>query len=58
MAEPALLTFTACDGYVWKYRRYEPVRPPRASLVLLHGIQSHGGWYDCTCRALVAAGAR
>jgi alpha-beta hydrolase superfamily lysophospholipase len=56
LAEPALLSFTAGDGYAWKYRRYESAGPPRTSVVLLHGIQSHGGWYDRTCRELAAAG--
>ncbi len=56
MAEPALQTFTAGDGYVWRYRRYEPAGAPRAAVVALHGIQSHGGWYGQTCAALAGAG--
>jgi alpha-beta hydrolase superfamily lysophospholipase len=56
LAEPALHTFTAGDGYMWRYRRYEPAESPRATAVALHGIQSHGGWYGQTCTALAAAG--
>src|SRR5437016_941754 len=46
-------TFTAGDGYRWHYRRYEAAGPRRlAHVVFLHGIQSHGGWYEETCRYL------
>jgi alpha-beta hydrolase superfamily lysophospholipase len=50
-------TFTASDGYAWRYRRHD-VTTPRAEVVMLHGIQSHGGWYDDTGRDLAAAGYR
>ena len=56
MAEAALRSFTAGDGYVWQFRRYEPTGTPRASVVLLHGIQSHGGWYGDTCQGLADNG--
>ncbi len=51
-------TFQASDGYVWHYRRYAPAREqsPRAVVVGIHGIQSHGGWYEHSCRILAAAG--
>lgn len=44
-----LETFTAGDGYRWCYRRYEPTGTPRAQVVCIHGIQSHGGWYAHSC---------
>jgi alpha-beta hydrolase superfamily lysophospholipase len=49
---------TAGDGYVWKYRRYSPAQPspPRAELVLIHGIQSHAGWYEHSCTRYAQAG--
>jgi alpha-beta hydrolase superfamily lysophospholipase len=56
LGEPAILTHTASDGYRWKYRRYAPPTGPRARVVCIHGIQSHGGWYDHSCRALAEAG--
>jgi alpha-beta hydrolase superfamily lysophospholipase len=56
LAEPSLYAFTAGDGYVWRYRRYEPSEPVQAEVIALHGIQSHGGWYVQTCTALARAG--
>ena len=44
MAE-TVAEFQASDGYVWKYRQITPDAPPRGHVLLLHGIQSHGGWY-------------
>jgi alpha-beta hydrolase superfamily lysophospholipase len=58
LAEPKVLTWTAGDGYVWRYRRYDPPGSPRAEVVVLHGIQSHGGWYDRTGHELSVAGYR
>jgi alpha-beta hydrolase superfamily lysophospholipase len=49
---------TAGDGYRWRYRRYEPAGTPRAHVVFLHGIQSHGGWYEYSCERLRQAGYR
>src|SRR5438067_5871525 len=46
----------AGDGYRWKYRRYVPEGPPHAHLVFVHGIQSHGGWYEYSCERLREAG--
>jgi alpha-beta hydrolase superfamily lysophospholipase len=59
LAEAAVYTVeehTASDGYCWRYRRYLPDGPPRAEVVYLHGIQSHGGWYQYSCERLRAAG--
>ena len=49
-------TFTAGDGYCWRYRRYEPPADALARIVCVHGIQSHGGWYEHSCRYLAASG--
>ena len=49
-------TFTAGDGYVWRYREYAPGGPARARVVCIHGIQSHGGWYVGSCRRLAGEG--
>ncbi len=51
---PAL--FTASDGYRWAYRQFAPLGSPRAQIVCVHGIQSHGGWYLHSCNRLAAAG--
>jgi alpha-beta hydrolase superfamily lysophospholipase len=53
---PRLDTWTASDGYRAHYRAYLPSGAPRANLVCLHGIQSHGGWYEYSCSRLCAAG--
>jgi acylglycerol lipase len=53
-------SFTAGDGYRFHYRRYAPrtesVASPRAHVVCIHGIQSHGGWYEYSCAQLSEAG--
>src|SRR5947208_9763011 len=46
----------AGDGYRWHYRQYLPDGPPRAHVVCIHGIQSHGGWYEHSCERLRGAG--
>ena len=51
-----MLTFRASDGYAFYYRRYDPPGRPRARIVFVHGIRSHGGWYTRSCRALADAG--
>jgi alpha-beta hydrolase superfamily lysophospholipase len=51
-------THTAGDGYCWHYRRYTPPSEvtPRGHVVCLHGIQSHGGWYQHSCTEISRAG--
>lgn len=58
MPDPAytLETFTARDGYAWRYRRYRTTGTPKAEVVFIHGIQSHGGWYERSCTELCQAG--
>jgi alpha-beta hydrolase superfamily lysophospholipase len=51
-----LETFTASDGYRFWYRRFPAGGAARADLVCLHGIQSHGGWYEHSCTELARAG--
>ena len=55
---PAVETQVASDGYrihvaVWPVAEGTTVR---ARVVVIHGIQSHGGWYDDSCRRLAEAG--
>lgn len=52
----AVLEHTAGDGYVWRYRRYPAQGAPKAEFVFLHGIQSHGGWYEYSSSKLAEAG--
>jgi alpha-beta hydrolase superfamily lysophospholipase len=58
LAETSLTTeeHTAGDGYRWCYRRFRPTVEPRAEVVCIHGIQSHGGWYEHSCRRFAEAG--
>ncbi len=58
MIDITLRNATASDGYVWSYRTYEPPHEPRAELVVLHGIQSHGGWYVESSERFASAGYR
>ncbi len=51
-----LQTFAASDGYTFYFRHYPATGAPRARLVFVHGIRSHGGWYERSCAALAAAG--
>ena len=56
MTEPRTETQTASDGYplhalVWPARE-----PSRGRVVILHGVQSHGGWYHRLGRTLAEAG--
>jgi alpha-beta hydrolase superfamily lysophospholipase len=48
--------YTASDGYRWRYRRYMPTEPIKAHVVCVHGIQSHGGWYEHSCQRLCESG--
>ncbi len=48
--------FKAGDGCTWRYRRYPAVGTPRAEVVFIHGIQSHGGWYEHSSASLAQAG--
>jgi alpha-beta hydrolase superfamily lysophospholipase len=49
----SMQSFTASDGYRWQYRHYPA---DGARVVCIHGIQSHGGWYEHSCRCLAGAG--
>lgn len=51
-----LRTFRASDGYAFYYRHFAPAGVPKARLVFVHGIRSHGGWYGRSCRRFAAAG--
>jgi alpha-beta hydrolase superfamily lysophospholipase len=51
-----LASFDASDGYRWQYRRYPPASICRARVIFLHGIQSHGGWYESSCQRLAQVG--
>ncbi len=49
-------SFVASDGYPLHVRIWPASSPPRGQVVVLHGVQSHGGWYHRLGRTLAAAG--
>jgi len=59
-----ILTFTTSDGYLLTYRVFNAVEHPnsvehpKATVVFIHGIQSHGGWYESSCKNLARDGYR
>ena len=44
-ARPEVRTFEASDGYPLRVAVWPAVQPTRGQVVVLHGVQSHGGWY-------------
>jgi alpha-beta hydrolase superfamily lysophospholipase len=56
LADVVPWTWTASDGYRWFYRHFQAAGTARATVVGIHGIQSHGGWYEASCRHLRDAG--
>lgn len=58
MAEVAIeeSTFTASDGYAFHVARRPAVGEARGRVVVLHGVQSHSGWYDGLGARLATAG--
>ena len=56
LAASHLRTFRASDGYTFYYRHFPSPTPPKARLVFVHGIRSHGGWYERSCRRFAEAG--
>jgi acylglycerol lipase len=49
-------TWSASDGYPIRVKRWEPSGPTRGLVVILHGVQSHGGWYVNLGRSLADRG--
>lgn len=56
LSAPAIRTFVTSDGYEHHYRHWTPTSKPRATIVALHGIQSHSGWYEYSSNRLCEAG--
>ena len=56
MSEPRIETQTASDGYAIQVAVWPVTGTPRGRVVVLHGVQSHGGWYHRLGRTLAKAG--
>ncbi len=55
-ATPDLRTWTASDGYPILVASWLPSGSPRGRIVILHGVQSHHGWYQGLGRRLADSG--
>ena len=56
MVEPRVDTQSATDGYPIHVLVWPAEGPVRGRVVVLHGVQSHGGWYHGLGRTLASAG--
>ncbi len=57
LTPPEFRSWKVGDGYELRGRVWPPVPPSRPLAVLyVHGIQSHGGWFEWSAAALAAAG--
>jgi acylglycerol lipase len=56
MSEPEIQHFTASDGYSCHLATWPAQGRIRGRVVILHGVQSHGGWYHNLGRTLAASG--
>jgi alpha-beta hydrolase superfamily lysophospholipase len=54
--EPEKRTFVASDGYPIHVALWPAQNEPRGHVVVLHGVQSHGGWYHRLGRKLSSSG--
>jgi alpha-beta hydrolase superfamily lysophospholipase len=53
---PRIDAYTARDGRRLAVRVWNSIEPPRARVVFLHGVTSHGGWYTRSCHYLNGVG--
>lgn len=56
MIEPVTRHFNASDGYPLHVTSWPSESPPTAICVILHGVQSHAGWYPNLGRILAGSG--
>lgn len=54
--EPERRFEPAGDGYPVHLTTWRPAAEPRGRVVILHGVQSHAGWYDSLGRTLAEGG--
>ncbi len=58
LSAPETRTFVASDGYPLHVAVWHPAGPAKGQVVVLHGVQSHSGWYHNLGRTLAGAGYR
>jgi alpha-beta hydrolase superfamily lysophospholipase len=56
MPQPRIEFYRAADGRRLAVRVWRGGETPRARVVFVHGITSHGGWYNRSCGHLASAG--
>jgi len=56
MGDPQFETQTASDGYQIHVAHWPARSPIRGRIIVLHGVQSHGGWYHGLGQTLAEAG--
>ncbi len=56
LPEMTTTVYRASDGYPLQHRCWRPAGQPLARIIALHGIQSHGGWYQYSSQQLADAG--
>src|SRR3954469_18229057 len=56
MTEPQTWRQEASDGYPIHVAAWPTGGPARGRVVVIHGVQSHGGWYHALGRTLAGAG--
>jgi len=49
-------SFITSGGYKLHYRHFHSVGMSKGTIVFIHGIQSHGGWYETSCKKFAQAG--
>src|SRR5689334_8065942 len=54
--QPQIRAFSVSDGYPIHLATWPASTPARGRVVVLHGVQSHGGWYHSLGRTLASAG--
>jgi acylglycerol lipase len=54
--QPEDRTFVASDGYPFHVAVWPAAQPLKGQVVVLHGVQSHSGWYLSLGRTLAGAG--
>lgn len=55
-ASPQLWTWTVSDGYPILVASWYPEGTPRGRVLIIHGVQSHQGWYQGLGKRLAHAG--
>ena len=53
-SQPLTNTFIAADGLNVFYRNWKPAGQPIALVVIAHGFNSHGGYYEWVADQLTA----